>query len=82
MGAAPGTNGSQAPVYVRETADWSAFRDKQHPYGFASFDLDPGRYPGDQTRIDVTYYAVHGPGTFTPVDKVTLQRPRSDSLKR
>jgi hypothetical protein len=74
-----GSNGKRPPVYVREDAPWSANRDKEHAYGFAAFTVDPGRHPGDTTRIEVTYYAVSGPfGALTPVDTFTLVRPRRD----
>lgn len=41
----PDSSGRRQPVYVRETAIWSAFRDNNNPYGFASFDVDPGLFP-------------------------------------
>ncbi len=64
---------------MQEAAPWSAFRDKEHAYGFAAFTVDPGRHPGDTTRLHVTYYAVSGPfATLTPVDQFTLTRPRRD----
>jgi 3',5'-cyclic AMP phosphodiesterase CpdA len=74
-----GGNGKRPPIYVQESAPWSANRDKTHPYGFAAFTVDPGRHPGDTTRIEVTYYAVDGPfGALTAVDRFTLVRPRRD----
>jgi hypothetical protein len=45
----PSTN-KRPPIYVTENASWSAVRDPDHPYGFAAFDLDPGR-PGGATSI-------------------------------
>ncbi len=67
------------PTYVEEHASWSAFRDQHNPYGFVSFDLDPGR-PGGQTSIKATYYAVSGPfGNLVSVDEFTLVRPRADA---
>ncbi|AEW97434.1 MULTISPECIES: purple acid phosphatase family protein [Streptomycetaceae] len=75
----PGPNGHYQPVYVHEEAPWSAFRDKENPYGFCAFDVDPGT-PGGRTRIHVTYYAVTGPaGAMVPVDRFTLERPRRDA---
>ncbi|MGH3720273.1 MAG: purple acid phosphatase family protein [Pseudonocardiaceae bacterium] len=72
----PGT-GKRPPIVVEEDAPWSAVRDPDHAYGFAAFDLDPGR-PGGTTSIHVTYYAVTGPyADLTPVDRFTLTRPRS-----
>jgi 3',5'-cyclic AMP phosphodiesterase CpdA len=74
-----GANGKRPPVYVREDAPWSAFRDKEHAYGFAAFEVDPGTHPGGPTSMKVTYYAVSGPyATLTPVDEFTLVRPRRD----
>ena len=74
-----GPNGKRPPVYVQESAPWSAFRDKEHPYGFAAFEVDPGTHAGGLTTMTVTYYAVAGPfGTLTPVDRFTLVRPRRD----
>jgi len=65
---------------VTEDAVWSGVRDAAHSYGFASFDVDPGRHPGDLTSIKVTYYEVTGPyGGLTPFETFTLQRPRSDA---
>ena len=70
--------GHKTPTYVQEDATWSAFRDRENPYGFVSFDLDPGR-PGGQTSIKATYYAVTGAfGELVPVDEFTLVRPRTD----
>lgn len=70
--------GKKAPVYVLEQAPWSAFKDADHPYGFCSFDVDPG-HPGGNTTITGTYYALTGPTSdLTVVDKFTLSRPRSD----
>ncbi|MDT5136222.1 MAG: hypothetical protein QOD58_484 [Mycobacterium sp.] len=69
-------NGHKRPIYVMEDAPWSAFRDRDNPYGFASFDVDPGQ-PGGNTSIKVTHYAVTGPyGAVTPIDQFTLTRPR------
>jgi 3',5'-cyclic AMP phosphodiesterase CpdA len=71
--------GHKVPRYVEESAVWSAFRDRENPYGFVVFDVDP-RQPGENTTMAATYYAVHGPfGEVTPVDQFTLTRPRRDS---
>ncbi|MBF6064544.1 metallophosphoesterase family protein [Nocardia terpenica] len=73
----PGT-GKKTPVYVREQAPWSAFADAEHPYGFCSFDVDPG-HPGGNTTIKATYYALVGPTSeLKVVDSFTLTRPRAD----
>ncbi|WP_326580535.1 hypothetical protein OIE69_40960 [Actinacidiphila glaucinigra] len=54
-------------------------RDAEHPYGFAEFAVDPGRHPGDMTRIHVTYYNIITPtGELSVFEKFTLQRRRSD----
>lgn len=64
------------PIYVMEDAPWSAFRDRDNPYGFVSFDVDPGS-PGGRTSIKATYYGVHGPyGDVTALDEFTLVKPR------
>jgi 3',5'-cyclic AMP phosphodiesterase CpdA len=77
-----GTNGKRPPSYVREDAPWSAFRDKEHSYGFAAFEVDPGQHAGGPTTMKVTYYAVDGPfGALTPVDQFTLVRPRRDGRR-
>jgi hypothetical protein len=68
--------GRKAPIYVIEDAPWSAFRDRENPYGFAAFEVDPGQ-PGGKTSIKATHYAVHGPaGALSVVDQFTLTRPR------
>ncbi|WP_327142215.1 purple acid phosphatase family protein [Nocardia sp. NBC_01327] len=70
--------GKKTPVYVMEDAPWSAFKDAEHPYGFCSFDVDPGT-PGGNTTITATYYALTGPTSdLKAIDKFTLTRPRSD----
>jgi 3',5'-cyclic AMP phosphodiesterase CpdA len=74
-----GANGKRPPIYVQESAPWSAVRDKEHSYGFAAFAVDPGTRPGGPTTMTVTYYAVGGPfGALTAVDRFTLVRPRRD----
>jgi hypothetical protein len=71
--------GRKAPTYVQEDAPWSAFRDRDHPYGFVAFDVDPGQV-GGTTSIKATHYAVTGPfGDLTPVDEFILTRPRRDA---
>lgn len=68
--------GKKAPVYVAEQAPWSAFRDREHAYGFAAFDVDPGS-PGGDTTITVSYSAVVGTyGRSVPVDRFVLRKPR------
>jgi 3',5'-cyclic AMP phosphodiesterase CpdA len=76
--ADPSTN-RRPPVYTREDAPWSAVRNPAHSYGFAAFTVDPGRHPGDLTKISVTYYDVTGThGEMGAFESFTLQRRRSD----
>ncbi|MFI2297779.1 purple acid phosphatase family protein [Actinacidiphila glaucinigra] len=71
--------GKYNSVKEKETAVWIGVRDAEHPYGFAEFSVDPGRHPGDMTRIHVTYYNIITPtGELSVFEKFTLQRPRSD----
>lgn len=79
---APGPNGKRSPVYVTEDAPWSAVRNRQHAYGFAAFDVDPGSTPGGTTTMTVTYYDVLGPGQIAPFETFTLRRDRSDGPRR
>ncbi|MGZ6740151.1 MAG: fibronectin type III domain-containing protein [Nocardioides sp.] len=61
---------------VTEPAPWFGASDAANAYGFASFDVDPGRR-GGRTTITVTYYEVAGPyGTLKPYETFTLTRPR------
>lgn len=76
-GPVPG--GKRTPTYVMEDAIWSAFRDEEHPYGFAAFDVDPGSEPGGSTSIRVTYYNVLQPyGGLEKLETFTLYRRRAD----
>lgn len=71
-----GSNGKRTPVYVHEDAPWSAVRNPAHSYGFASFEVDPGRH-GGTTSITVTYYDVTGVGgELTAYESFRLERPR------
>jgi hypothetical protein len=73
------TSGKRVSTYVREQAVWTGVRDLDHPYGFAAFTVDPGRHPGDLTRLNVTYYNVNKPhGELSVFEQFTLQRRRSD----
>ena len=75
----PVSTGKRTPTYVMEDAIWSAYRDVEHPYGFAAFDIDPGTAPGGTTSIRVTYYNVIQPyGTVQKLESFTLFRKRSD----
>jgi hypothetical protein len=71
--------GKRPPIYVTEQAPWSAVRNAARSYGFAAFDVDPGRHPGDMTTIKVTYYDVLGSGgQLAAFESFTLRRPRRD----
>jgi hypothetical protein len=79
VGAFDPALGGKPPIYVEEDAPWSAFRDRDNPYGFVVFDVDPGHVRGS-TSIAATYYALRGPfGDATPVDRFTLIKPRADA---
>ncbi|TWE12823.1 purple acid phosphatase family protein [Rudaeicoccus suwonensis] len=68
-----------------EIATWSAVRDSDtsHPWGVATFDVDPGSWHSGQTSIKVTYW--HTPAATlanpfpapTPFDSFTLTKTRS-----
>lgn len=74
-----GSNGRASSVYAKEQAIWVGVRDFDHPYGFAAFDVDPGRHPGDTTTMNVTYYNVNKPnGDLSVFERFTLYRRRSD----
>lgn len=48
----------KAAANETELATWSAVRDPYttYPWGIGVFDVDPGRFPDDQTSISMTYY--------------------------
>ena len=59
-----------------ESAAWSAYRDLQTPYGFASFDFEP-HAPGGRTTIKVAHYgATLGSPDYVEMDTFTLSKPR------
>lgn len=71
--------GRRPPVYRTEPADWVAFRDAAHPYGFLSGRVDPGDGPGATTTLTVSFHEVlDEQGTTRLADTVTLSRPRRD----
>jgi hypothetical protein len=71
----------KAPIYVLEDAPWSAFRDRDNPYGFAAFEVDPGR-PGGNTSVKATHYALRGPfGEVAVIDQFMLTKPRGDRAR-
>ncbi|MEV5840602.1 metallophosphoesterase family protein [Streptomyces sp. NPDC051985] len=79
VSATAGSNGKRTSTYVKEEAVWVGVRDVEHPYGFAAFTVDPGRHPGDTTRMHITYYNVNKPnGELSVFEKFTLHRKRSD----
>jgi Purple acid Phosphatase, N-terminal domain/Calcineurin-like phosphoesterase len=79
VSATPGANGKRTSTYAKEEAVWMGVRDVDHPYGFAAFTVDPGRFPGDTTRMHVTYYNVNKPnGELSVFEQFTLHRKRSD----
>jgi hypothetical protein len=57
-----------------------------HPWGIATFDLDPGDRPGGQTSISVNFY--HTPAATAAVpnpapvlfDRFTMSKRRRDGL--
>jgi 3',5'-cyclic AMP phosphodiesterase CpdA len=72
-------SGKRTSTYVKEEAVWSAVRDQEHPYGFASFTVDPGRHRGDITTMHVTYYNVNKPhGELSVFERFSLHRRRAD----
>jgi hypothetical protein len=73
------TSGKRVATFMKEEAVWIGVRDLEHPYGFASFTVDPGRHAGDLTQMFVTYFNVNKPsGELSVFEKFTLQRHRSD----
>lgn len=71
--------GRNAPLYVEEDAPWSAYRDRDNPYGFVAFDVDPGP-AGGATSIKARHYSLNGPfGELTAIDEFTLSKPRAHS---
>jgi len=75
----PGANGKRPAVYVFEQTPWQAIRDKEHPYGFAAFTVDPGHRPGGPTSMHVNYFNVGKPdGELHLFESFTLHRKRSD----
>jgi len=78
----PGSPQSQHPtITTTEPAPWSAYRDLQTPYGFASFDVVPHE-AGGTTSITVTHYgAALGSPTYSPLDQFVI-RKRLDPAAR
>jgi hypothetical protein len=76
VGVGPGNPQSQhATITTTEPAPWSAYRDVQTPYGFASFDVLPSE-PGGTTSITVTHYgAAAGSSVYSPLDQFVMRKP-------
>ena len=74
----PGSPQSQhASITTTEPAPWSAYRDLQTPYGFASFDVIPHE-PDGTTSITVTHYgAALGSATYAPLDQFVMRKALS-----
>jgi hypothetical protein len=71
----PGSPQSGHPsITTTEPAPWSAYRDLQTPYGFASFDLVPVE-PGGTTSITVTHYgAAAGSPSYAELDRFVMRK--------
>lgn len=69
-----------------EIGTWPAARDPDtvHPWGIATFDLDPGDRPGGQTPISVNFYHAPAGTVVTPYpapvlfDSFTMSKRRRD----
>jgi len=75
----PGSPQSQhASITTTEPAAWSAYRDLQTPYGFASFDFVPVER-GGTTSITVTHYgAGAGSSVYSPLDTFVMRKKLND----
>lgn len=74
--------GRRPPLYIHEESPWLAVRGEEHPWGFATFTVDPG-VAGGRTTLTVTYRDVlDAAGTTRVADTFRLTRPRSDSIPR
>jgi hypothetical protein len=75
-GVGAGNPQAQHPsITVTEPAPWSAYRDLQTPYGFASFDFVPAEH-GGTTSITVTHYgAAAGSATYSELDRFVMRKP-------
>jgi hypothetical protein len=74
-GVGPGSPQSPHPsITTTEPAPWSAYRDLQTPYGFASFDVVPHEH-GGTTSITVTHYgAALGSPDYLPLDQFVMRK--------
>jgi len=71
----PGNPTTQHPsITTTEPAPWSAYRDLQTPYGFASFDFVPHE-PGGTSSITVTHYGAQlNSPDYAPLDTFTMRK--------
>ncbi len=76
VGVGAGRPQSQHPtITTTEPAPWSAYRDVETPYGFASFDFVPAER-GGTTSITVTHYgATAGSSVYSPLDQFVMRKP-------
>jgi hypothetical protein len=74
----PGSPQSQRRAFTAtEPAPWSAYRDLQTPYGFASFDFVPHE-PGGTTSITVSHYGAElGSPAYTQRDQFVMRKALS-----
>jgi hypothetical protein len=71
-----------ATITTTEPAPWSAYRDLQTPYGFASFDFVPHE-PGGTTSITVTHYGADaGSPVYTQRDQFVMRKSLSNSRQQ
>jgi hypothetical protein len=71
-----------------EDAPWSAVTDPNatYPWGIGVFDVNPGRFPGDKTKMTFTYYHTPAATASNPYpapvefDTFTATRTRSDGF--
>jgi hypothetical protein len=71
----PGNPQTQHPsITTTEPAPWSAYRDLQTPYGFASFDFVPHE-AGGTTSITVTHYGADlGASVYSKRDRFVMRK--------
>jgi 3',5'-cyclic AMP phosphodiesterase CpdA len=67
-------------IKTTEPAPWLAYRDVEHPYGFASFDVAPAE-PGSTTSITITHHgAAAGSPDYAPLDQFVIRKPLRGDL--
>lgn len=79
----PGSPQAQHPsITTTEPALWSAYRDLQTPYGFASFDFVPHE-AGGTTSITVTHYGADlRSADYTQRDQFVMRKPLGQRRSR